>query len=128
MDRRLVLVVDDDHGTRTTMQDLLSDEGYEVLTAGNAQQALKLAAARVPDIVLTDLEMAGGDGISLIHHLRDRGHHDLPIVVLTSKRVADSVEEARRLGVHAYLYKPVDVDHLMGHMANVLAGEHDEER
>ena len=62
------------------MDAVLTDEGYEVLLAANAQQALKVTSARLPDIVLTDLEMPGGGGETLIQHLRANGHHELPIV------------------------------------------------
>lgn len=115
----LVLVVDDDSGVRQAMEDVLTEEGYEVMAAENGQRALDLLERRMPSILLTDLEMPQVDGERLIEQVRGR-HPELPILVITSRLVVDAEREARRLGVHGYLNKPIDVDVLLRRVTEAL--------
>ena len=116
-----VLVVDDDGSVRRAMQDVLGEEGYAVRLAANGRYALEQIATHVPALLLTDYEMPELDGERLIE--RVRVHHPcLPILVITSRAVDDARREAARLGVIDYLYKPIDLDVLLGRVSAALDG------
>jgi DNA-binding NtrC family response regulator len=117
-----VLVVDDDGGVRHAMADVLGDEGYEVLLAENGRRALELLDARVPALLITDLEMPEVGGERLIARVREL-HPGLPILVISSRLVIDAQHEATRLGVLGYLNKPVDIEVLLGRIRAALAAD-----
>lgn len=119
MSLALVLVVDDDSGARQAMEDVLTDEGYEVMVAENGRHALEQLQRRTPRLLLTDLEMPEIDGERLIERLRlDRP--ELPILVITSRLVVDAQREAERLGVRGFLNKPIDLDVLLQRVTDAL--------
>ena len=106
-----VLVVDDDAFARSGIARLLAGEGHAVETAPDAAAALKLAAARPPDIVVTDLKMPGMDGIALLQKLHEQDP-DLPVIVATAAADLASAVLAMRAGAEDYVAKPIDFDAL----------------
>ncbi|MGB7910676.1 MAG: response regulator, partial [Desulfobaccales bacterium] len=63
---KTILVVDDDEAIRTLLQEELSDEGYRVLIAGNAREALKKVQEKALDLVILDIRMPGMDGLEAL--------------------------------------------------------------
>lgn len=117
----LLMVVDDDAVARQTMEDILTDEGYEVILANDGRDASEQLTRRVPQLLLTDLEMPELNGERLIEHVR-ASHPRLPILVLTSRLVIDARREAERLGVSGYINKPIEIDRLLSAVeASLLA-------
>ncbi|MEM9461275.1 MAG: response regulator, partial [Myxococcota bacterium] len=108
----LLLVVEDDSGARQAMEDILTDEGHEVMLAENGHYAIEKLQQRVPSLLLTDLEMPDVNGEKLISHTRQR-YPDVPILVITSRLVVDARREAERLGVFGFLNKPIELDVLL---------------
>lgn len=108
--RPTILVVEDEEPVQQLVADLLGDEGYHVLIVGDGAQALALAHAERPDLVVTDLMMPVMDGIELCRRLRaDARTCEVPIVVMTAAGRAQS--DAAR--ADAYLAKPFDLDALL---------------
>ncbi|MBI2372237.1 MAG: response regulator [Deltaproteobacteria bacterium] len=103
---RRVLVVDDDRQFRAAVSKILSHQGYEVLTAEDGLCAAKMLTEREFDLVLTDLQMPGQDGVSLLNQIRSRCPAP-EVIVLTAFGDIDSYLKARRLGAADYLSKPV---------------------
>jgi DNA-binding NtrC family response regulator len=102
-----ILVVDDDRSIRRSLEKLLLGEGYDVVTAGDGQEALgRLAGA---DVVLLDLGLPGKDGLSVLAELAPGGP---PVVVITARDDMHSTVKAIQLGAYEYLVKPVDIDRL----------------
>ena len=102
-----VLVVDDEESPRTGLTSLLSTWGYEVEAADNGRQALELAPAFRPSVVVADLVMPGLSGIDLLGALRT----ELPgaaVVILTGHASIDTAVTAVRDGAYDYLTKPAD--------------------
>src|SRR6185295_12174593 len=101
MDKRqkpIVLAVDDDVAMVTLLRDLLDDAGYDVVIADSGIAALKLFDEIHPDIVLTDIYMASGDGHELISAIRTR-RRLIPILAMSGGVYAEAVLEfARKLG------------------------------
>lgn len=100
-----VLVVDDEQHVRVTLKEVLSREGYEVLTAGSGQEALRLMEDTDVDLVMVDLKMEGMDGLMLMGEIKQRWPEAV-LIVLTGYATLDSALRALRYGAHDYLLKP----------------------
>ena len=110
-----VLVVDDDPVLLRMVQTFLlsSEDPYEVLLAGNGKEALRIARAEIPDLVLLDLMMPEMDGIEVCVQLRaSRSTYLIPVIMLTASALHDHRLEALRTGVDDYLSKPFDPEEL----------------
>jgi CheY-like chemotaxis protein len=109
-----VLVVDDHASIRTLLEELLTGEGYAVVTAVDGCDALAVAARLHPDVVLSDLEMPQMGGEALIGALAQR--HPAPPVILMSAdpRVTAVAREAQAA---AAFVKPFDIDALLARIA-----------
>jgi len=123
--RGSILVVDDEENVRFTTAAILEQEGYEVATAGDGAEALRMVPRGHFDLVLTDLRMDDMDGITLLHELQTR-HPNLVTIVLTGYASIESSIDALRQGVYDYLVKPCVVDDLKRTVRRAL--EHREQR
>jgi signal transduction histidine kinase len=104
-----LLVVDDEESLRITTAAILEKEGYLVDTASSGDEAINLLEQKDYDLVLTDLHMEGGDGLSVLNEIRR--HSPLTIsVVLTGFASVESAIAALQEGAYDYLVKPCDID------------------
>lgn len=104
-----LLVVDDEESLRITTAAILEKEGYTVDTASSGDEAIALLDQADYDLVLTDLHMEGGDGLSVLNEIRR--HSPLTIsVVLTGFASVESAIAALQEGAYDYLIKPCDID------------------
>jgi DNA-binding NtrC family response regulator len=115
-----LLLVDDDEVVRVTTAALLREDGYEVVTAANAHEAVNAIATGAFDLLLADLRMPGLDGIRLIEVLRRRGE-GIPILVISGFGTVESTVQALHAGADDFLTKPVDPVVLSERVAEVLA-------
>ena len=100
-----VLVAEDESLIRLDLVEMLREEGYEVCgEAGDGQQAVELATALRPDLVVMDVKMPVLDGLSAAEQLVKA--RVAPVVILTAFSQRDLVERAREAGAMAYLVKP----------------------
>jgi two-component system response regulator HydG len=106
-----VLLVDDEAAARAALKTLLESEGYQIEQAADGVAALERMVELPPDIIITDLDMPGMDGMQLLKELRARGA-DLPVIVVTSATELSSAVTAMRAGAADYITKPVDFDEL----------------
>ena len=107
-DARL-LVVDDEESLRITTAAILEREGYRVNTAASGEEAISLLESTEYDLVLTDLHMEGGDGLSVLSEIRRRAPLTIS-VVLTGFASVESAIAALQEGAYDYLVKPCDID------------------
>jgi signal transduction histidine kinase len=104
-----LLVVDDEESLRITTAAILENAGYIVDTASSGDEAIALLTEKDYDLVLTDLHMEGGDGLSVLNQIRR--HSPLTIsVVLTGFASVESAIAALQEGAYDYLVKPCDID------------------
>lgn len=120
-EQALVLVADDDAEIRRLLRLYLEQDGLATLAAANGREALELARAHRPDVVLMDLQMPEMDGLEAIQGLRDDdATRDVPVIVLTAYDETDTVLHAFRLDVSGYLTKPAEVSEVVSKVFNVL--------
>ena len=108
---RRILVVDDSPTERLALTELLTREGYQVLTAENGEQALALARAELPDLVLMDVMMPLMDGLEATRTIRAMQRPDaatIPIVAMTANTFSEDEQRSREAGMNLFLNKPVD--------------------
>ena len=110
-----ILLVEDSDTTRLTHKIMIAKRtGYDVITVANGPEALKLAAAQKPDLVLMDVMMPGMDGLEVCRRMRKQeATAKVPIVLLTFRVGDESVSEGYASGCTDYLKKPVEVDELV---------------
>jgi two-component system NtrC family response regulator len=116
---RLILVVDDEEPQRRVLAGFLKKRGYEVETAGDADEAMKVVSSRTVDLVLTDLRMPGKTGVELVDAVRG-ANPEIPLVVMTAYGTVSSAVDAMKRGAADYLSKPVDLDELEVLVARTL--------
>ena len=115
-----ILVVDDDAGIRENIADLLSTENYEVVAAANADEAMRVLDSQPIDLLLTDFQMPGRNGVELIEAAR-HANHRVPAILMTAYLyVFEQMDERRREGI-TLLRKPFDADEILQTVAQKLA-------
>ncbi|TXD38695.1 sigma-54-dependent Fis family transcriptional regulator [Lujinxingia vulgaris] len=107
--KRRILVVDDEPHARRALVELLSDEGYEVSSAGDGFKALGILREWPCEVLLTDWRMPVMDGITLVKKAREE-QPDLGCVVMTAFGSVESAVEAMKAGADDYLTKPLNFD------------------
>jgi two-component system phosphate regulon sensor histidine kinase PhoR len=113
MSRALILIVEDNREMRSFLEDsILKPAGYSVLSAEDGLVALAMARKASPDLVITDQQMPGMQGIELIRSLRDEDP-SLPVILMTSEGSEELAAEAVRAGAFDYLVKPFEADRLL---------------
>jgi DNA-binding NtrC family response regulator len=108
-----VLVVDDEADIRALIDEILSDEGYEVTVAGDASEARAARGEGNFDLVLLDIWMPGTDGISLLREWSEPGDLDCPVVMMSGHGTVDTAVEATRLGAFDFVEKPLSLAKLL---------------
>ncbi|MGZ4333809.1 MAG: response regulator [Gaiellaceae bacterium] len=109
-----VLVVEDNEKNMKLLRDLLSAKGYRALEAGSGEEAVELAAAEVPALVLMDVQLPGIDGVETLRRLRaDARTADVPVLALTAQAMEGDRERFLAAGFDGYLSKPVDIVELL---------------
>lgn len=120
-----ILVVDDDARILRSLDRLLTREGYEVETAADGFIALKMFEERAADLVITDINMPGMDGIEVITALQDL-RSDVPVIAISAGGLLPSevlLQNADMLGAISSISKPFDVDTLLEAVSQALVGE-----
>lgn len=106
-----VMYVEDNLENRILVRRVLMAEGYDVLEAGSAQEALQILKEQVPDIILVDINMPEVDGYTLTRTIRSMpGLANVPIVALTANVLRGDREKSLEAGCDGYIQKPVDID------------------
>lgn len=120
MDKKKILVVDDERNIRILFQDELEEAGYEVELAESGHEALEKIDAAPPDLIVLDIRMADMTGIEVLEALREK-HKDLPVIMCTAVRGLKDDFTIWDAEVFAYLTKPVDLDELKETVQKALA-------
>jgi DNA-binding NtrC family response regulator len=112
MPKGTILVVDDEERQREIYRDILEDEGYPTETAPSGEVALYLLAQKRFDLVITDLNLTGMNGVQLLGEILG-ADPTVAVILITGYPSIQSAIEATKKGVYQYLEKPVDRDKLL---------------
>ena len=118
-----ILIVDDDADMRAMLQDTLRNAGYEVVSAADGKEALKLHRKEAADLVITDLFMPNKDGFETINDLRKESPRTLLIAICGRPPAMQLLPLAQRLGAADVLQKPFAADDLLKAVRRVLSAE-----
>jgi DNA-binding NtrC family response regulator len=108
-----ILVVDDEHGIRDLLWEILNDEGHNVELAENAEQARAARLRECPDLVLLDIWMPDTDGVTLLKEWSTTGALTMPVIMMSGHATIDTAVEATKIGAMAFLEKPVTLQKLL---------------
>jgi chemosensory pili system protein ChpA (sensor histidine kinase/response regulator) len=119
--RPTVMVVDDSLTIRKATSKLLERSGYDVMVAKDGIDALEVLQDRLPDVILSDVEMPRMDGFELLKNLKaEPKYRDIPVVMITSRTADRHKQTGMSLGANVYLGKPYKEDELLGHIESFL--------
>jgi len=107
-----LLIVDDEPDFLQVIAERLGDRDFDVMTASNGKDAIKVAKKNKFDLALIDLKMPGMDGTEVLQILKKK-HKFLEVIILTGHDSLDSAVECTKLGAFGYMPKPYDMDKLL---------------
>ncbi len=111
---RTVLLVEDSDAIRDAFTILLEDAGYTVLGAGTGEDALRLAADRLPDLVLLDMGLPDMTGLDVVRHIKGDGSTaGIAVVAVTGRDEESDRRACLAAGCAAYIVKPVNTQKLV---------------
>lgn len=121
MFKKKILIIDDTDLMVRVISDILEDVGYQVISASNGPQGLKMVREEKPDLVILDVVMPGMDGFEVCKILRDDESNNLmPIIMLTAQVDEDDKLTGLELGADDYIIKPFNKRELVSRVNNTL--------
>ena len=122
-----IMYVEDNKENRLLVRRVLEAEGYAVIEAESAAQALEFLAQGVPNLILMDINMPEIDGYTLTTRLRQNPKmHRVPIIAMTANVMRGDRERTMEAGCDGYIQKPIDVDLLGQQLKQFLKGVGDD--
>ena len=106
-----ILIVDDEKSMRDFLKILLTKEGYEVIVAGDGNQALTALGKNRVDLVISDIRMPGMGGLELLSKVKDEAD-DIPVIMITAFASPNDAVQAMKSGAYDYISKPFNVDEI----------------
>lgn len=117
--KEVILVVDDAPPTVEIIRRNLAEKGYQVFTASNVAEAIKIIESSKIDLVITDLKMPGVSGIDLVRHIHEN-YKDIEVIMITGYPSVESAVEAVKTGAEEYLIKPFTDEELFAAVERTL--------
>jgi len=114
-----ILIVDDEPSILQSLSGLLSDEGFEVATASNGYEALKMIDKESPDLVLLDIWMPGMDGIETLKAIK-KDNPLIQVIIITGHGTIETAVRSTKLGAFDFIEKPLSIDKVIVAINNSL--------
>ncbi len=114
-----ILTVDDEPQILQTVGGILTDEGFEVITAPDGETALRLVREEAPDLVLLDIALPGMDGLEVLTEIK-RQYPALPVIMISAYGSVENAVKATRLGAYDFIEKPPHADKIVLTVKNAL--------
>jgi YesN/AraC family two-component response regulator len=102
-----ILIVDDEAGVRKVLEQVLQEDGFQVISAADGREALKIFEKKPFPLVITDIVMPEMDGIELLQSIRPHSP-DTQVIIITSYASVETAVKALRCGAYDYLFKPFE--------------------
>lgn len=116
-----ILVIEDDAETRELMRMALEERGYEVTVAGDGVRGYDTALFLKPDLIVTDIQMPGADGIHVVRRVRDTASLKRTLILVTTVFGSGTATFSLQLGANAYEPKPIDPQSFLTTVQRLLA-------
>lgn len=117
----MILVVDDERDFTVTVRDRLEASGFETCVAHEGIRALEMAHKKKPDLIILDIRMPAGDGLTVLKTLREKEEtRKIPVVILTGLDEEGLEEKVKKLGAALFLRKPFDLGSLVSRVSTLL--------
>lgn len=114
-----LLIVDDELPILHSLEGVLSDEGFNVLTAPNGYECLKTLDTEHPDLVLLDIWMPGLDGIDTLREIK-KSHPGIPVIMISGHGTIETAVTATKYGAFSFIEKPISIDKMIVAINNAL--------
>jgi DNA-binding NtrC family response regulator len=121
-DKRRILVVDDQESMRTLLRDMLEVIGHEVTLAEGGEQALSVLKETRFDLVLSDLNMPGMDGATLLKAVKST-YNDTPVVIITGYGTFHTEKRVMKEGADGYISKPCTLAKIERTLSSILSAK-----
>jgi len=119
----LILIVEDNDKNLKLVRDVLQVKGYETLEAGTAEDGLKIARARKPNLILMDIQLPGMNGIEALKALRaEPVTAGIPVVAVTASVMQQDRQQIMRAGFDGFIEKPINLRGLLDTVQHALQG------
>ena len=112
MNKIKVLLVEDEQSLAMILNDTLEAQGFEMRTAGDGEEGLRMFEEQKPDVLVADVMMPKMDGFEMVRHIRKTDKHT-PVLFLTARSAVNDVVEGFELGGNDYLKKPFGIQELI---------------
>jgi two-component system alkaline phosphatase synthesis response regulator PhoP len=119
--KKRILVIDDDASISKLVSDILSEEGFSVITASCGEEGIKKVHRSKPDLIILDLRLPDMNGFQICQTLKkDKNVSDIPIIMLTVKSTKSSTVAGLEMGADDYIVKPFNQEELIARVKTVL--------
>ena len=119
----LILIVEDNEKNLKLVRDVLQVKGYATLEAGTAEDGLKLARARKPDLILMDIQLPGMSGIEALKALRaEPATAAIPVVAITASVMQQDRQQIMSAGFDGFIEKPINLRGLLDTVKQAVRG------
>jgi two-component system, cell cycle response regulator DivK len=121
MANELILIVEDNEKNLKLVRDVLQHKGYQTIEATTGEDGVRQAKARIPDLVLMDIQLPGMDGITALGQLRaDPATRTIPVMAVTASAMTHDRKKIMAAGFDGYQSKPIKVKEFMDAVREIL--------
>jgi len=121
MGNELVLIIEDNEKNRKLCRDVLQVKGYKTVESETAEEGLKLAAERSPEMILMDIQLPGMDGITALKQLRsDPKTKNIRVIAITASAMTHNRQTMLAEGFDGYQTKPISLKEFLSEVEKVL--------
>ena len=123
--RKRVLIIEDNLSNLELLSELVLADGHRVITLTNGRDAIQVARAERPDLILIDIQLPGVDGLTVARALKaEPATREIPVVGISAHAMQEDEQRAFEAGCIAYLRKPFDTLRFRDLVGQLLSGDH----
>ncbi|MDP1759566.1 MAG: sigma-54 dependent transcriptional regulator, partial [Thermodesulfovibrionales bacterium] len=112
MSKPVILIVDDEEGIRESLSGILEDEGYDILTAGSGEEAVRILREASPDLIFLDIWLTGMDGIKTLQEIKAM-KPDVQVIMISGHGSIELAVKATQTGAYDFLEKPLSLERVL---------------
>ena len=122
MANELILIIEDNEKNRKLCRDVLQAKGYQTIESESAEEGIKLAAEKLPALILMDIQLPGMDGITALKQLKaEATTKTIPVIAVTASAMTFNRQTMLAAGFDGYQTKPISLRAFLGETERVLA-------